>query len=225
MDAVITCGYPEDAEKSLELSKKHEGFVYLSLGLHPIQISKMTDREVDDYLDYIRSNAENIVAVGEVGLDWHWFPEEEGKERFREVFIRTLDLAKEINKPVVLHLRKAVDDGYEIVKDHGVKNVVFHCYAGGLTLAKRIIEEHDDYYISLSTNIGKSKNLKKIGKKYPLSRITTETDSPFLSPTNDKVNFPYNVRHVIEKIAELRGLTFEEVDRETTRTCKKVFRI
>ncbi|OGI16120.1 hypothetical protein A3K63_02385 [Candidatus Micrarchaeota archaeon RBG_16_49_10] len=225
MDAVITCGYPKDAERALDLGKRHEGFVYVSLGLHPIDISEMTDKEVEAYLNFIRERADDIVAVGEVGLDWHWFPDEEGRGRYREIFVKTIDLAKELKKPIVLHMRKAVDEGYEIVRREKAKNVVFHCYAGSLTLAKRIIEEQDDYYISLSTTIGNSKNLKKIAKKYPLERITTETDSPFLSPFPGKTNVPQNVRLVIEKIAELRGSDFEEIDEKVTGTCRKVFGI
>jgi TatD DNase family protein len=225
MDAIITCGYPEDAKKALELNKKHEGFVYVTLGLHPVDIDKMTDREVEDYLDFIRENADGIVGVGEVGLDWHWFPEEEKKDRFRSVFVKTLDLAKELKKPVVLHMRKAIDEGYEIVRGRKAKDVVFHCYSGGLTLAERILRDHNDYYISLSTNIGRSKNTRKLGKRAPLGRLTTETDSPFLSPIPGKVNVPQNVRFVIEKIAEMRGETFEEIDEKLTKTCKKVFRI
>ena len=225
MDAVITCGYPKDAKEALELGKKHEGFVHVTLGLHPIDISEMTDKEIENYLEFIRGNADNIVGVGEVGLDWHWFPEEEKRQRYKDVFIQTLDLAKELKKPVVLHMRKAIDEGYEIVKAQGAKDVVFHCYSGGLTLAEKIMKEHDDYYISLSTNITKSKNTRKIGKRYPLDRLTTETDSPFLSPIPGEVNVPQNVKFVIEKIAELRNTEFEKIDEELTKTCKKVFRI
>ena len=94
-----------------------------------------------------------------------------------------------------------------------------------MVFAERRTEDHDDYYISLSTSISRSKNTKKIGKRFPLDRLTTETDSPFLSPIPGKVNVPQNVKLIIEKIAELRNSTFEEIDEELTKTCRKVFRI
>lgn len=218
---VITCGYPKDYEKSLELSKKHKN-IYLSLGLHPIDISKMTDEQVKDYLEFIRSCKNEIVAVGEIGLDYHWFDKERG-ERFRKIFVECLKLAKEIDKPVVLHTRKAEEECFNIVKELEMEKIDFHCYAGNLTLAKQIIES--GYYISLATNIKNSKNSKAIAKKFPIDRLLTETDSPFLSPNKNVVNRPINVKLVLESIAELRSMTVDEIDKITTENAVKFFNL
>ncbi len=224
MDAIITCGYPKDAEEALKLSKQHENFIYLTLGLHPIDISKMSDSDIENYLDFIRKHVDDIVAVGEVGLDEHWFPN--GGEKYREVFRKCLDLAEEFGLPVVLHLRKAEQEGFDIVTERGMRQVVFHSYSGNLTLAKNIIDEYKDYYISVGTNLMRSKNTKKIAKSYPLDRLLTETDSPFLSPFEDKkVNYPQNVKFVLEKMSEMRNKSVEEIDRVIMNTCRKLFKL
>lgn len=223
MTALITCGYPRDYKESLELSREHKGFVFLSLGLHPIDISKMTDKEIDDYLGFVREHKEDIVAIGEIGLDRHHFKDGKDQERFKKVFVRCLELAKELDLPVVLHTRKAEQECFEIVKSLGMKKVVFHCYGGNLTLAKQIIDA--GYFISLTTNMNNSSNAKDIAKKFPLERLMTETDSPFLSPEKGKQNVPINVRIVVEKIAELRKMNFEDVDKQTTENAVKFFRL
>lgn len=216
---IITCGYPRDYEKSVELSEKHDN-IFLSLGLHPIDISKMSDAEVEKYLDFIRDNREKIVAIGEIGLDFHWF--DRGKSgRFEKVFIECLRLAKEIDKPVVLHTRKAEQECFGIVRKLGMEKVNFHCYGGNITLARKIIDS--GYYISLATNMRNSKNAKDIAKKFPIERLLTETDSPFLSQIKDEVNRPINVRLVIEAIAELRKMSFDEVDRIITENARRFF--
>lgn len=219
MTAIITCGYPKDCREALELSKKYRGFVFLTLGLHPIDIVKMSDEEVDDYLDFIREHKDDIVAIGEIGLDWHWFKDEKQNERFREIFVKCLNLSKELNLPVLLHTRKAEQECFEIVKNLGIKKAVFHYYSGNITLARQIIES--GYFISLSTSINNSSNSKDIAKKFPLNFLLTETDSPF--PMQEKPNVPQNVKLVVEKIAELRNVPFEDVGKQTTENAVRFF--
>ena len=223
MDAIVTCGYPEDAKKALELLEKNKGFIFLTLGLHPIQIVKMTDKEIEQYKEFVIQNKEKIVAVGEIGLDFHWIKEKSKNDRVKRVFIEFLELAKELKLPVVLHLRKAEQDGFEILTDNDVKQAVFHCYSGGLTLGKQIIEE--GYYISVGTNLMRSKNTKKIAKKFPLNRLFTETDAPFLSPFPGKVNVPQNVQFVLENMSELRKMPVEEIDRVIMKNARELFNI
>lgn len=217
---IITCGYPKDCKKSLQLARENEN-IFLALGLHPIDISKMSDKEVDGYLDCIREHADEIVAVGEIGLDYHLFKDEKENERFRKVFVQCLELAKEISKPVVLHTRKAEQECFDIVKRMKMERVNFHCYSGSLTLAKSIIDS--GYYISIATNVKNSKNSMKIAKNFPIDRLLTETDSPFLSPIKGKVNRPVNVKLILETVAELRKMPVEEIDRMTTENAEKFF--
>jgi len=221
MKAIINCGYPKDCEKALEISKKNEGFVFLELGLHPIDIIKMTDEEIKKYLGYIRDHASDIVAVGEIGLDRHWYPDEKDNERFKAVFVKCLELAEELRLPTVLHTRKAEDECFEIVTEMKFKRVNFHFFSGSLTLAKKIID--CGYYISLTNTLENSKNSRKIAQKFPLDKLLTETDSPFLSPNPPQPNVPQNVKIVLEKISEYRKIPIEEVDKITTENAVKFF--
>jgi TatD DNase family protein len=225
LNAIVTCGYPRDYGKNLGIFEKHEGFVFLTLGLHPIDIKEMTDDEVEKYLDNIRTLKDRILAVGEVGLDFHHFPgkNSEESERFEEAFSKCLELAKDIGKPVVLHTRKAEQECFDMVVSHGFKagKACFHCYGGGMELARRIIDQ--GYLISLSTNMDRSKNTRKIAKYFPLEQLLTETDSPFLSPIPGQKNEPANVRLVVEHMAELRGMPVGEVDRQTTGNAVRFF--
>lgn len=223
MDAVITCGYPKDAKEALKLGNQHEGFVYVTLGLHPVDIIKMTDKEVEEYWDFIRSYADEIVGVGEIGLDKYHFPSEKHHERFVDTYVQGLNLAKELKLPVVLHMRKTVEEGFRLLVKNDVKKAVFHCYSGNVTLAKEIISH--GYFVSIATNINHSKNSKKVAKKLPLQKILTETDSPFLSPILNKVNVPQNVEVVLQKIAEQRGITFEEVAKITSNNAFEFFKL
>ena len=221
LKAIITCGYPRDYEKNIEAAARHKGFVFLTLGLHPIDAKDMTDAEVDKYLEFIRSHKDGILGVGEIGLDYHWFPDEQDNKRFKMVFSRCLELAKEINKPVILHTRKAEQDCFDMAVSHGIRHAVFHCYAGGMELARRIIDS--GFMISLATNMANSKNTKKIAKSFPLESLLTETDSPFLPPVPGRKNEPANVRFVVEKIAELRGMPAQGVDEQTTKNAIRFF--
>jgi TatD DNase family protein len=223
MTAIINCGYPRDYEKAVEISKKHKGFVFLELGLHPIDIVKMTDEEVKKYLQAIREHANDIVAVGEIGLDRHWYPDEKDNIRFREVFVKCLELAEELKLPAVLHTRKAEEECFKIVDEMKFKRVNFHFYSGSLTLAKQIIER--GHYISLTNTLANSKNSRKIAQKFPIEKLLTETDSPFLSPDPLKPNTPLNVSIILEAMAELRKMSVQEVDEITTENAKKFFNL
>ncbi|MBI4010580.1 MAG: TatD family hydrolase [Candidatus Aenigmarchaeota archaeon] len=223
MRAIITCGLSGNYKQTLELAKKYSEFIYASLGIHPEDIINMNDENVEKDLEFIRNNADDIVAVGEIGLDYSWVTDSKKNERCKEIFVKCLDIAKETNLPVILHSRKAEEDVFKIVNESGVKKAVFHHYSGNMTLANQIIE--NGYYISIPTIIGTSKNLKKIGKNFPLEKLMTETDSPFNSPTKEKTNYPYNVKLTLMEIAELRGIPFETVDAITTDNAIKFFNL
>mgnify|MGYP001560218980 CR=1 FL=1 len=223
MQAIVNCGLSGDYEKALEIGNNHPDFVKLSLGIHPEDIIKMTDEEIEKNLDFIKNHADDIVAIGEIGLDRYWVKDDEQNEKCKEIFIRCLDISKELDLPVILHSRDAEEDVFRLIRENNVKRAVFHHYSGSMTLAKQIIES--GYYISIPTIIKTSKNLKKIGKSFPLDRLMTETDSPFNSPTQDKMNYPYNVKLTLMKIAELRNEPFEIVDKITTETAINFFRL
>jgi len=223
MKGIITCAYPKDLQRNYELVKKYPGFLYLSVGLHPIDIKDMTQKQIDAHWDWIRWHADEIVAVGEIGLEKKHFSEEALLQRFKEVFLQGLELAKELKKPAVLHLRKAEQEGFDTVVAQGMKDIVFHYYSGNITLAKQIIAKN--YMISIPTTIGTSGNLRDIARKFPLEFLLTETDAPFSSPIPNQVNVPQNVALTIKTIAELSKKSVDEVDKQTTENAERVFNL
>ena len=241
LDGIVTTGFPievseggknislkdtetfPDAERALNLAEKYRGFIFITLGLHPYHTKILSDKHVESYIEFIRNNKNRIIGIGEIGLDYHWLKKKEEIDRSREIFIQMLGLANELNLPVVLHLRKAEKDGFRIVLDEDIRNAVFHSYSGNMTLAKQILEE--GYYISLNTRFKTCKTAKKIARRFPLEKILTETDAPFLSPTGERINYPVNVKYVVEEIARLRNLSTEIVDITTTRNATEFFKI
>lgn len=229
LNAVITSGVdPEDAKKTLELAERHEDFIFVSLGLHPIHVAGKTDHEIGDYLDFISENRSRIVSIGEIGLDYHWIRDPIKVKRMREVFDVFLEFAKEQDLPVVLHLRgtggEAIEEGLKIISDADIKKAVFHCYTGKPQLAELICEE--GYYVSLPTSIVRSKTMKKVAKRIPLSYLFTETDAPYLSPEEgEKRNVPQNVKVVYEEIARQRNSDMATVNTAIESNFKHVFGI
>ncbi|MEM0473105.1 MAG: TatD family hydrolase [Candidatus Aenigmatarchaeota archaeon] len=223
MFGIVTCGLPEDADKALQLSAKYPDFVHVTLGLHPTDVLGMNDEQIESFKQFITKNKSKIIAIGEIGLDYHWIKDEKDIKKTKMVFVDLIYLAKQLNLPIILHSRKAEEDVLKIIVENDVRNATFHSYTGNITLARQIIEE--GYYISINTNIMNSKNSKKIAKSLPLEMLLTETDAPFLSPFPGKPNVPQNVKLVVEAIAKLRGEGFDEVNQTLLENCKTFFNI
>lgn len=223
MKAIITCGLPEDAERTLDFAEKYPDFVYVSLGIHPTDVTKINEKQIEDYKSLIRKNKSRIIALGEIGLDYHWIRDSNEIKKSKEVFIDFLNLAKELKLPVFLHTRKAEEDVLKIVVDNDVKSAIFHCYTGNVTLARKIAEE--GYFISITTNLPNSKNAKKVVKSLPLECLLTETDAPFLSPYPSKPNLPQNVKLILEEMSKIRQQNIEEIDEAIDKNCERLFSI
>lgn len=224
LKAIVISGVnPEDSNKALSLYKENKGFLYLMLGFHPIYASKYTDKDIERYLEFVKKNKDKIVGIGEIGLDYYWIKERSEIKRSKDVFISFLELAKEIDMPVLLHTRKAIADGLNIIENEDIRKAVFHCFSGGSKLAREIWEE--GYYISLATSIGRTKNMKKAAKSVPLDLLLAETDSPFLSHIDGERNVPQNVKIVYQEISKLRGIEIGEVEKQVLENNHKLFNI
>ncbi len=211
---VVTSGVePEDAKKALELADSYPDFISVSLGLHPIHVVELTDHAITDYEDYISDNRMRIVGIGEIGLDYYWIRDPLKIKRTREVFKELLELARELDLPVLLHLRGegAIDAGLKLVRDADIRRAIFHCFTGKPQLAMEICEE--GYHISLPASIVRSKTMKKVAKRLPLASLHAETDAPYLSPEEeDKRNVPQHVKVVYEEIARQKKSDFATVE-------------
>ena len=223
LQAVVVSGTePEDSEKALRLAAEHEGFIFVTAGLHPIHVEELSDKDIERYQEFIAENKRRIIGIGEIGLDYHWIKEPLKIRRTKEVFLEFLRLAKELDLPVVLHLRNAVEEGFKLVVDEDIRKAVFHCYTGKPQLASEIWDE--GYYISLPTSIVRSKTMKKVAKIAPLSLLLAETDAPYLSPfEGEERNVPQNVRVVYEKIAEQKKTDVESLDTTLLRNFEELF--
>lgn len=216
----------KDKEKILELAKKNKGFVFVSLGFHPERINKYSDFEINEYIQFIRDNKEKIVAIGECGLD---YLQVKDRERSKAVFIKFIELAKELSLPLVLHVRDepgsnaVFDDIFNILEKHEL-TAVLHCFSGSEGQLKTAIER--GYYISYATIVCKSDKHKRLAEKTPLESMLLETDSPWLHPTSrEMINRPWMIVESAKVISELKNTIPEKIMQKTEENAKKVFKL
>jgi len=214
----------ESSVAAVKLAETHD-FMYAAVGIHPHDASSMDDM----MLSLIKSMArkKKVVAIGEIGLDYHYdfSPRDVQQHWFRE----QLKMAKALKMPVIIHDREANNDCLEILKAVGSfeTGVLMHCYSGSKELARQYVKL--GAYISIAGPVT-FKNARKtveVVSEVPLDRLMIETDAPYLTPVpfRGKRNEPMHVRHVAEKIAEIRGISFEEVAKQTLENAKRFFSI
>jgi TatD DNase family protein len=196
----------EDNKKILEISKKYN-IVKSSLGFYPDDIIKSTEEEIEENLEFIKKNKNKIIAIGEVGLDLH---NNFNLDKQKEIFLKIIELAEEIKKPLIIHSRKTEKECIELVKNYNVK-VLFHCFTGNFKLVKEI--EKNNFMISIPCNVVRSEHFQNIVKNFNLNQILTETDAPYLSPFNDKMNEPSFIVETIKIISKIKNLEKEEVEK------------
>lgn len=223
MDAIIDSAPSiEDSVKSIKLSEKHPNFAFSCIGLHPDEIPKLSARQIDGQIEFIKSNSEKIVAVGEVGIDNFHVKSESDRKKCSEVFMQFIELAKEIDKPLVIHAREDHGESVKILEDNDAEKVILHCFGSPNSVANVI---NNQWFASIPTLIMRSNKHRRLVKEIPLDLILTETDSPFLSPIHGQTNVPKNVRVVVEAIAKERGIAVSEADKATTRNAIRAFNL
>jgi TatD DNase family protein len=210
--------------QAVNLSKEYEN-IYAAVGVHPHSAKDMNE----DTLKILKALSKNdkVVAIGEIGLDYHYdnSPRDVQKKWFKE----QIKLAKELNLPIIIHTREAQKDTFDIVKEEYDENLrgVLHCYSGSLEMAREYLDM--GFYISFAGPITfkNSKVPKQVAKEVPLDKLLVETDCPYLTPEphRGKRNEPLYVRYVASTIAELKGITFEEVARRTKENAIRFFEI
>jgi TatD DNase family protein len=205
----------QSSQKAVELAKKHDN-IFAAIGMHPEESEKF-DKEKYKKL---AQSSKKVVAIGEIGLDYIERPEEKQKQ----IFIQQLELAKELDLPVIIHCRMAHADTINILKKRSVRGVI-HCFTGTWQEAQEYLDL--GFYLGINGIIYKM-DLTEVIKKCPLDRTLAETDCPFLTPPDEgksKRNEPIFIKHIIQKIADLKGLSFEEIAEKTTQNAKKLFKI
>ena len=212
----------QTSKESIDLAEKYD-FIYAAVGVHPHDVEDMTDADLDTLSEM--SKHEKVVAIGEIGLDYYY--DNSPRELQRKWFRAQMELANKIDLPVIIHSRDAMGDTLEILKDCPVKTGVVHCYSGSVESAKEILKL--GYYISFAgpVTFKNAKGLTEVAKFVPLDKILIETDSPYLTPEpyRGKRNSSLYVPEVAKKIAELKGITVEEVAKATMENTKRLFDI
>lgn len=226
LDAVIVSGIGYESNKGvLELSNEYKNFIYPSFGYHPVSSQKYSDEELKLAHAHLIENLDNIVAIGEVGMDYYYVKDKALREKQKEIFLTFIDMANEYEKPLLMHVRDCEKKALNIVEEYdNIPYVIFHCYSGSKKTAKRIMN-HDNYFMSFSTMLCYSEPHQELIRNISLDNILTETDSPYLAMTKEERNEPVNVVNAVKKIAEIQDKDMETVDRITTDNARKVFKI
>lgn len=206
--------------KVLELSKKYN-VVKATLGLYPTTALELSDEEVDKEIKFIKSNKDNIVGIGEIGLDFQLTKEPEKQQRQIEVFKRLITSLKDLDKTFVIHSRKAEKECVDILEELGAKKVNFHCFSGSFKLAKRI--EANNWTMSIPANIDKSQHFQGIVEQTSINNLLTETDAPFLSPAGETRCEPSFIKQTLIKIAEIKNMNVKEVTNNIYLNYQKTF--
>lgn len=220
---IVPSAYPADMENIMDLINKYDN-VYGMLGIHPSEVKSWDDSFIEKIKNYAKNS--KIVAIGEIGLDYYW--DKSFNDLQKEVFIKQIKLANELNLPIDIHDREAHKDTYDIIQEHNNgSKVIMHCFSGSVEFARECVKA--GFYLGIGgvVTFKNAVKMKEVAKDIPLERILLETDAPYLTPVpfRGKENQPAYVKYVAEEIASLRGISVEEVAQITTENAKTVFNI
>ncbi|MDM5144181.1 D-aminoacyl-tRNA deacylase [Lactococcus lactis] len=209
-------------DAALLLADKFEE-CYATIGWHPDDAAEF-DTAAEEYL-LTKGRSKKVIALGEIGLDYHWMVRP--KEEQERVFRRQIQISKEMGLPFQVHTRDALDDTYEIIKSEGVGSAgaIMHSFSGTAEEALKFVELGMMISFSGVVTFKKALDVQEAARLLPLDKILVETDAPYLTPTpyRGKENTPGYTKYVVEKIADLRGISMEEVAEATNENALKIF--
>ncbi len=206
---LIICCDLKEAYKAIEISKK-DNLLSVAIGFHPSDIEELCEEDWNEFEKLVKEK--EVVAIGEIGLDYYWKPETSAIQK--EAFIRQINLANTLNKPIIVHSRDAISDTYALMKENPTnKRGVLHCFSSSSEMALKFVEL--GYYISLAgpVTFKNAKVPKEVAVTVPLERLLIETDCPYLTPHphRGKRNEPSYVVLVGQEVAQLRGISESEL--------------
>ena len=213
----------ESSRNAVQIANAHD-YIYAAVGSHPDAADEVNEAVIEEYRMLCKLNPK-IKAIGEIGLDYHY--EDIPREIQLKAFRMQMELARELGLPVIVHEREAHEDGMAVVREFSDVTGVFHCYSGSGEMARQLVDR--GWYIGF-TGVLTFKNARKaveVAASIPLERIVLETDCPYMAPEpfRGKRNDPGKLYRMAEKLAEIRGLTVEEVHAITTENGKRLYRI
>ncbi len=211
--------------QAIDISKNHKN-IYAVIGVHPENCEEYSDKVEEELTRLCKDK--KVVAIGEIGLDYHYT--KENKQKQKEVFIKQILLANKLKLPIVIHTRDAIGDTMEIIRKYEkyLKNgVVFHCFNASEEILNEIVGK--GFYVSYGGVItfNNARNLIEIVKKTPLDKILTETDCPYLAPVpfRGQTNEPKNIDLIIKKISEIKNIELNKLEKIIENNTKNIFKI
>ena len=212
VDKYLVVGWNKESSfKAVEIAHQYEG-VYAAIGFHPTDIVDVSDKDYEETMALV--DDPKVVAIGEIGLDYHWVKDPIQRAKQKEWFIKQIEFANEHKKPISIHNREAFEDCLNILKEHHpLYSGVMHCYSGSVELLKDVLDL--GLYIGLDgpLTFTNARTPKEVCEVVPLDRLLVETDSPYLSPhpLRGTINEPKNIALVIDEITRIKGLSKKHI--------------
>lgn len=220
---MIAVGYDYNSSlKAIKLANQYD-FIYAAIGLHPSEVQKEEDKD----LKWIYELAKNkkVVAIGEIGLDYYW--DKTYVDLQKEMFIKQIDISKELDLPIIIHTRDSINDCFEILRHNTGARGVLHCFSSSLEMGNKFIKL--GFYLGIGgvLTFKNSKEIKRVVEGTSLEHLLSETDSPYLSPVphRGELNHPGYTKYVVEKIAEIKNIDLEEVEEKLSDNAHKLFKL
>ncbi len=233
--AILCSGVnPVSNRQVLELARKHP-LIKASLGIYPIDALGLSEKEyglprqivpidLEEEFAFIEKNKDEALAIGEVGMDFHWADKEATGQQQGDTFRKIIRFAIRLKKPLVIHSRKAEEECLDILEQeikHREIPVIQHCFSGRKSLMTRAAEL--GHYFSIPPNILRSGNFQTLVRRVPLTQLLTETDAPYLSSLSGERNEPGKVIESVQKIAEIKGITVKEAAAQIWKNYQRIF--
>lgn len=204
-------------------AKQNPNFLFVTLGLHPVYCFNYSLQKIDEYIELIRSVRNEIVGIGEVGLDYYYIKGKEKREESKKVFELFINLANELKKPLVIHSRNAIKDTLKMLESAAV-DILMHCFYGNHEQISTCVER--SYFLSIATIVCKSKPYKQIIPDIPIHLMTLETDSPWLDPKSSQlINRPWKIELSAEIIGKIKNIEKCEILKTTENNAKRLFKL
>lgn len=218
---IISNGTNKKSNRAVLNLAKDYGLLKPALGYYPLEIVKSSEEDIRAELDFIESQKENIVAIGEVGLDLYWDKLPENFEKQKKWFIKIIELANKIKKPLIVHSRKAEIETIELLEEHAKVPVIMHSFGGKRKLVPRCVQ--NGWYFTIPANLERAEAFQKIVIDVPSSQLLTETDAPYLAPVKDTRSEPKDVIGTVKKIAELKLMDEKETKNVLFMNAQRLF--
>ena len=224
LSLVMNPGCSLESSRNVDKLTREYDFLYGAVGSHPDVADEVNEAVLDEYRMLWKQNSK-IKAIGEIGLDYHY--EDIPRDIQKKAFRMQMELARELDLPVIVHERDAHEDGMKIVEEFPEVTGVFHCYSGSYEMAKWLI--HRGWYIGFTgvLTFKNARTAREVASQIPMDRLVLETDCPYMSPEpfRGKRNDPGKLYRMAERLAEIRGLSLEEIHAITLENGKRLYRI